>query len=571
MKTLNIESILQALEFELKQNLPKQMMQKDHPYYGAYISPQSRVDEAGHGGTSRYITTCGLLLIANQSKAKDISLPDDLLERMEVASEYLLRAQRDTGNIDLRNVNYDSAPDTGFAVQLLCAFYQLAQVPAKADANFADSIKPILTNLEVFIKRATQGMITGGFHTPNHRWVIVAALAQAMALFPDLDAASDVTACIRSYVDEGFDVDAEGTYLERSIGVYDAVTNRSLLLFAEHWDDPTDIANVHKAVTSNLNFNLHFFHADATAETGLSHRQDYGSREVPVPLIASYMHSNALQPNAMFARAAQWLWQHAPLEMADVAWQWQAYVLLKYGELEPSNEQLPTSYKKHYPINNVWRVRQEDMSATVYGGVSNLMSLVYGNATLSCMKIAQTYFGIGNFVADELSVDGDSASLNYHGSVRLHKPGYELPLGRKVLREDWQNVIKEREYKPLPPMLSRLELTAFPDGFDFHYETLDGLDTVMVQITFDFPAGGFWETEDTAFRTQAGQEIFLKRGSGKMCFGNEVIELSNGSGEHLYENMRASETVADGLCRVLMTFLTPVKHSFKLRVSRGLS
>ncbi len=564
MKTLNLESILEALSFELKDSLPKQMMQKGHPHYGAYISPQSRVDEAGHGGTSRYLTTCGLLLIAKQTH-KNLKLPDDLLERITAACDYILRAQRATGNIDLRNVNYDSAPDTGFAVQLLCVFYQLAQ--AVQDADFAASVEPILEKLEHFIRLAAQGMMTGGFHTPNHRWVIVAALAQTMALFPDVKAHD----CIRSYLDEGFDVDEEGTYLERSIGVYDAVTNRSLLLFAEHWNDAADIAKVHDAVSSNLNFNLHFFHADGTAETGLSRRQDYGRRDVPVPLIASYLHSNALKPNPLFVSVAQWLWEHAPLEQGDVAWQWQAYVLMKYGEPEASTAQLPTEYKKHYPLNEVWRVRHEDLSATIYGGVSNLMSVVYGDATLSCIKISQTYFGIGNFVADELIVEADKATLNYHGSVRLHKPGYELPLGRVVARDDWDRAIAERDYKPLPAMLSKLELSSLEDGFDFHYQTLDGLDQVLVQIAFDFPAGGFWETEDTGFRTQAGQEIFLKRGAGKMRFGNDVIELSNGSTEHLYEQMRASEPVADGLCRVLITFLTPVNHAFKLRVSRGLS
>lgn len=565
MKALSLESVLDALAFELNDSLHKQMMQKGHPHYGAYIS-SAGVDEAGHGGTSRYITTCGLLLIAKQTRGEAVQLPDDLLERMEAASDYLLRAQRETGNIDLRNVNYDSAPDTGFAVQLLCVFYQLAQKEISRDVSFAATVEPILSKLEIFIRRASEGMMTGGFHTPNHRWVIVAALAQSMALFPDIEA----RACIRSYLDEGFDVDEEGTYLERSIGVYDAVTNRSLLLFAEHWDDPTDIAKAQDAVFKNLNFNLHFFHADGTAETGLSRRQDYGRREVPVPLVASYLHSNALQANPMFVRVAEWLWEHAPLEMADVAWQWQAYVLMKYGEPETSQEELPTEYNKHYPINEAWRVRRGDLSTTVYGGVSNLMTLVYGKATLSCMKISQTYFGIGNFVGDELSIEGDSATLNYHGSVRLHKPGYELPLGREVLREDWNNVIAERDYKPLPAMLSRLELRALQTGFDFQYQTLDGLDNVMVQIAFDFPAGGFWETEDTGFRTRAGQEIFLKRGAGKMRFGNDVIELVNGSGEHKYEQMRASEPVAEGLCRVLMTFLTPVDHSFSLRIRRGL-
>ena len=92
-----------------------------------------------------------------------------------------------------------------------------------------------------------------------------------------------------------------------------------------------------------------------------------------------------------------------------------------------------------------------------------------------------------------------------------------------------------------------------------------------MQIAFDFPAGGFWETSDTAFRTANGQQIFLKRGQGQMRFDNDVIVISPGANAHLYESMRASEPVSEGLCRVLLTFLTPVSHRFSLRVTRGVS
>lgn len=562
MKALNLETVLEALSFELEQTLPRQLLQKDHPHYGAFISPLTRVDEPGHGGSSRFIMTCGLIVLARlKNPERLLSAPanEDLLERISLAADYLLRVQRDTGLIDLRNVNYDSAPDTGFAIQLLCALYELVKEQ--------EAFQSVLPKLEHFIRRAAPGLMTGGFHTPNHRWVIVAALAQSKALFPDIDA----TAVIRSYLDEGFDVDEEGTYLERSIGVYDAVTNRSLLLLAEHWQDTTDLQKIEAAVCSNLDFNLHFFHADGTAETGLSRRQDYGTREIPLPLIASYLHANALYPNPLYTRVAQWLWEKASLRDADSGWQWQAYVMFKHGEAQAANVTLPESYQMHYPLNQVWRIREGELSATVYGGVSNLMTLVYGQAELSNIKISQTYFGIGNFVADELKVEGSKATLEYHGSLKLHRPGYELPLGRPVSRDAWDEAQTERGYKALPPMVSRLELKALSNGFDAHYKTLDGLNNVLVQIAFDFPAGGFWETGDSALSTAPAQELFLKNGSGKMRFGNDVIEITGGSGAHLYEHMRASEAVLANRCRVLITFLSPVDHAFSIRVFRGIS
>ena len=559
MKKFDITSALSALEAEIQQSLPRQTMTEGHPWYGAYISPETGVDEAGHVGTSRLLASCGLLLIARQTQpelAAAAPATAELLERMSAAADYLLRVQRDTGLIDLRNVNYDSAPDTGFAVQLLCAFYDLAQDDEVFEA--------LLPKLETFLRRAAPGLLAGGFHTPNHRWVIVAALAQTAALFPDID----VKDTVRAYLDEGFDVDEEGTYLERSIGVYDAVTNRSLLLLAEHWNVPGDLENIRTAVEANLTFNLHFFHADGTAETGLSRRQDWGTRNVPVPLIASYLHAAALWPNDLFVRAAQWLWARAPVEQSGEFWQ--TYVLLKYGEPATSSADLPEQYRKHYPLNKVWRVREGDLSATVYGSTSNLMSLVYGEAELASVKISQTYFGIGNFVGDELEVEGERATLHYHGSLKLHRPGYELPLGRPVARDEWEAARQVRNYKPLSSLLSKLAIQAVEGGFDCHYETLDGLENVLTQIAFDFPAGGMWETADCAVRTAPGQVMFLKRGEGRRSFGNDHIAISPGANGHLYEHMRASDEVAPGLCRVLLTFATPASHRFSLRVFRGI-
>ena len=57
----------------------------------------------------------------------------------------------------------------------------------------------LLDKIEQFIRRAVPGMMDGGFHTPNHRWVIAAALSQAARLFPDLD----VRRAVDVYLAEG--------------------------------------------------------------------------------------------------------------------------------------------------------------------------------------------------------------------------------------------------------------------------------------------------------------------------------------------------------------------------------
>lgn len=560
MTSLTLASVLRALARETEHDMLRQVLEPGDPLYGAYVPLESGIDEAGHGGATRYLTNCGLLALARVTHPQAAPLTPDtdtLLRRMDITADYLLRAQRPSGLIDLRSTNYDSPPDTAFAVQLLCALVELGRgQPVLAG---------VLPKIETFIRRAAPGIMNGGFHTPNHRWVIVGALAQTGALFPDID----VRPAVRAYVAEGFDVDAEGTYLERSVGVYDAVTNRSLLLFADHWDDSDDLAAVYAAVNANLNFNLHLLHADGTAETGLSRRQDYGTRDVPTPLIATFLHSHAHQPNPVFVRAAQWLWEQAnPRHISNLTWQ--AYVLMKFGEPAPSTAELPAHFIKHYPINAVWRARRGPLSASVFGGVTRLMTLVYGTAELSSVKIDQTYFGTGHFIAEEMRAQGQTVVLRSSGQQRPHRPGYELPLGRPVPREQWEASNLERDWNPVPPALSELEITAVENGFDLRYQTLDGLDQVAAQIALDFPAGGLWETDDTILTPQPGQVIFLRQGFGRMRYGDDVIEIGPGACAHRYQAMRHSEPPVPGLCRVLLTFVTPVNHGWTLRVFSGL-
>jgi hypothetical protein len=560
MSELNRANVLRELALEVQRDLHYQITDSHHPDYGAWVSPTIGLAEPGHGGTTRYLASCGLLVIARQMQP--VAAPDQpatatLLHRMQIAADYLLRAQRSTGLIDLLSTNYDSSPDTGFAVQLLCALTELGRDH--------DLLTPVLSTVETFVRRAVPGMLAGGFHTPNHRWVIVGALAQAAALFPDLD----VRAVVEAYTAEGFDVDAEGTYLERSVGVYDAVTNRSLLLYADNWDDADEQARVKAAVTANLDLNLHLLHADGTAETGLSRRQDYGTRTVPEPLIAAYLHAAVRYGNPLYTRAAQWLWSCAqPGHISNLAWM--AYTLLKFGDPQPVQAELPTQFIQHYPLNNFWRMRHGQLSATVFGGVRQLISLVYGAAELNSITISQTYFGVGHFIADQLTAHGQSVTLRSEGRQRTHRPGYELPLGRPVDREEWETANVQRDWKPIPPATSTLHITAQEDGFACHYQTLDGLDKVATEIAFDFAVGGFWETADTAFTTQPGQVIILKQGYGRMRFGTDVIEIGPGAGAHRYEYMRHTTPPAPGLCRVLMTFVTPVDHRFSIRAFSGL-
>lgn len=558
---LSLENVVAQLVNRTKRDFYWQIMDESHPHFGAYFSERSGLAEAGHGGTARFVMSCGLILLVKEKHPDQLPVDtpsqDDLLHRMSIALNYMHRAQRPSGLLDLRSTNYDSSPDTGFVVEQLCALTSIGR-----DSKI---LTEPLKQVESFIRRAVPGICIGGFHTPNHRWVITSALSQARTLFPDLD----VDDVIKSYIAEGFDADEEGAYIERSVGIYDTVSNRALMFFAENWDDPEAVQSALDAVNRNLNFDLHLLHADGTAETGLSRRQDYGTRTIPTPLITPLLQYNGNRPNPQYVRAAQWFWETASKvdQLQDTAWH--TYALLKYGTPAPSSASLPTNFIRLYPKNQIWRVRKGDISASVFGSVTRLMTLTYGDIEMSSIKISQTYFGVGHFIAETVTADNNWVKLHSSGVQKLHKPGYELPLNRPVPPDKWDETFKERDIYPIPPAESELKIKSVDDGFDFHFRTLDGLDQVPVQIAFDFPAGGYWETADTALQTQPGQTIFLKQGYGQLRLGEDTIQIEGGAEGHRYYAMRHAEPVPPDQVRILITFTTPVDHHFSIRLFRG--
>lgn len=547
---LTLQHLVSHLREQFNELRHWQQTAPSHPDFGGLVNPLYGI--ADPKMTEIFILCAGYLELGGSP------LETSHWERVFQAADFLLNVQRPSGLIDLLSVNYDSSPDTGFTVQALCALIESAR---RQQVN-SPQWTTLLEKLETFIRRAVAGMLTGGFHTPNHRWVIVSALVQAKTLFPYLDVAETVEA----YLAEGFDIDAEGTFIERSVGVYDAVNTRSLLLIAENWNAPTAL----EAVQRNLMFNLHLLHADGTAETGLSHRQDYGTRVVPLELAACYLLCHHAAPNPVFLKAAHTLWEHYADPNVHLLWLF--YAVLKYGDPEPVSAALPHDFARHYPLNGVWRVRRDRLSASVFQNTTRLLTLVYGKAELSSVKISQTYFGqyIGRFVSNAMQVEGDTCTLRSEGLSNPRRPGYELPLGRPVPHDQWQQMIPERQLRRLPPALSTLTITEVESGFDLHYQTLEGLDRVAAQIAFDFAPGGIWETAETRTKPGAGQVIFLKQGSGEMRYGSDVIRIEPGAYAHGMWQMRDAEQALEHV-RILLTFLTPINYTIKLRCYRGLN
>lgn len=558
-----MDDVLAALARDVAGALDRQLNQPGHPEDGGIVQPDWGLVDPGHVSSTATLAGCAMLVIARPEHHRHLISTIDKLAAM------LLRVQRDSGLIDLRNCNPDSAPDTAFVVQLICAVLEQADRHQLSDAGW----DACLDKLREFARRAVPGIIRGGFHTPNHRWVIAGALAFAntLGLSPDR---AESERCIDSLLAETIDIDDDGFYSERSVGVYDAVANRSLTMLIEH----AGRSELHELVRRNLHLNRVLLNRDGTADTSGSTRQDRGLRIVPLVLVPAYLQSHAIAPDESLLATAQLLWR-AHLARPDAnplghdnlgALVWTTHVLLKYGQPRRTDvPAVPQRIARWMPREGLWRVHQDDVALSVRLKSPAFMSMRFRSAELLAVRCAQTYMGVGRFVADEAepAPDGSTIVLRSRGDHLRHRPGYELSLGRPVRWDDdrwWERAAADRTINRLAPADTSIRIAVIDDGVDLHVRSNDAHPSVPAQLALDFPPGGIWETGDCCFKSLPGQVIFLRQSTGRMRYGSDFIEVSPGCSAHYMWQMRDTD-LPNGVVRVLLTFMTPLDHTVHLR------
>ena len=402
----------------------RQVLDAEDPYCGGFMDGDRLVGSQSISA----VASLGYAYLLPESRHYR---SEELLQRIFLAAEFARRHRNPSGCFDLLTTNFDSAPDTGFVVQAIAPVVFAAREQA-ADDEGADEIADALGEL---VQTAAPGMVAGGFHTPNHRWVLVAALAQAQALYPELEVSETVDA----YLGEGIDINADGEYSERSTGVYNAVVNRALLRAAQVLEQ----SDLLEPVRRNLDLSYHLLHADATAVTSISKRQDRDTRAVPTGLADGYHALAHLDGNGFYAAVADLL----------VARGGSGLVCLPNYVLHPEwratcieRTPLPEYYSRVYPASGLWRVRRGAVSATAAAGLTEPFSVVSGQAELAAVKISSTYFATGQFIGEEFAAAGKGVRMQHKGRNRIYPEKdyvggiYWLPIAGQVNADNWQEV-----------------------------------------------------------------------------------------------------------------------------------
>lgn len=459
----------------------------------------------------------------------------EVFARLKLSQECLKRNQSAAGFIDNLDTNFNSPADTAFAVRGAANGLLLAK---------RENAREIYQVLEPFVKSASDGLAIGGIHTPNHRWVLSAALAQANEIIPN----AAYVKRIDQWLAEGIDIDEDGQYTERSMGTYNPITDSAFIAMAEKLKRP----ELFEPVRANLNSLLYLINPNDEIVTDFSRRQDQFTK-VTTSRYYGVLHYMALEDkNPVYAGIA------AKYQKTDLGL---TQAMLYPKMLEPlQGKEAPSDYRKDFKHNKFSRFRRGDRAATVfYVGGTRVASIQKGEAVITAVRFISAFFGKGQFRPQEFALDGDVIRM----SQKLEGPYYQpFTPTRKIDSEMWDSTQKQRPRTEISQFEQKVEFREADGGFDLRVLS-SGTKNVPMTIEIAFREGGTLEgVEPVSHQADA----YLLRGEeARYRVGKDVIRVSGGMAKHSWtKEMRYIEAKLPGPT-LFLTGFAPVDHTIRFR------
>jgi hypothetical protein len=551
-------------------------------YYGGIINPTTGVASPSHGNTPRVIAAWVASIVNSDSSYFHNK---ELANRLVGATEYMLSNQHSDGTISLGSTNYHSPPDTGFVVVGLSQVYQVLTMYEW------EQLSDIKSNIKLFLERSIPALLTGGCHTPNHRWVITAALSFLYQNFSN----EDLLKRAEEWLAEGLDYTEDGEWTERSNGIYNAVNNVMHYHTARNLNRPELLEPVRK----NLDLMQYLIHPSGEVVTDYSGRQDFGTTSNLSNYYLIYRLMAQYDQNPTFAYMAD-LALEKMVEPSSVDNNAMIGHLLfpSIKEETIKRNKIPNEYVKvinkthprdtylqklenaqsyrevlhsspHLAFGSpIVRYKKENTSVTIMTNTPSILSLRHGDVRLLGTKIT-TAFSPGVVFFDEFN--------EIKGGYRLKKvleKGYNGPIPTKYLSE-LEKVEENRnpwyllphQHRPMTHLQKhKLTVDIFPGerSWDIHL-TSDAHEEIFTQITFILGKEGELVGEHMKAGSNPNQR-FLTKGTVQYRSGDDSITISDGAYEHWIEVLSKDEH-SHNCKHVSVNLMTPIDRSFKITLS----
>ncbi len=482
---------------------------------------------------------------------------DVLLTNAIDALVFLLSRCHDDGSLDLMETNFHDCTCNAFAVQSIAYTYRLLEKEARTALEL--KAKELVWS---FLQTSAKAMLNGGFHTPNHRWVMASALSLCANILGD----ERCSVMAKTYLSEDVDQNKEGDYTERSAGGYDAICNESLCILAEELQLP----ELYGYVEHNLEKSLYYLEPDFTVLTLASRRQDYGKDIVPVrnflPALLLYRRNadknalvlaNALlrQMDALEVKAGPPAKRFASLNHQNLL----TRLLLDpaLADLLPQTGTIPVRYDKLFELAGIARYRHDDFTVTIIRDNPALIKIQNG-CLKAVVRLAASFFGRGQMKAQTIKKIDGGYRCTYDA-----KQGYVRPV-EDLHEKDWQAIDHSKREKVNIQHLC-YQVDVFPAGNSITMQVkAAGTPNVPLKLEFVFEEGGMLYTEHTTQPGMPGGYAIVGEGFSYERCGEKLL-VEGGFNCHEYAPfMRGSEPMPQNSFCVFCTDFTPVDTEIKI-------
>lgn len=486
--------------------------------------------------------------------------------------------QGPTGLFD--GTNLSSPPDSAFTINDACMALEIIGSPRDSGAAGDGGLVDVQRRLRAVVGRITDALVTGGVHTPNHRWELCAALARIHALHESEDSPRpEISERIGEWLAEGVDQLPDGMYSERSPLYATAVTNPSLLAIADY----AGLPGLLEHVRGNLAAFVPWFNTDGSTESLFSRRQDQWLTFDGEAFQLLYRRLANQDSRTDFAAAAHWLQRFPLLEPAKALARTRLdpWLGLELPGADPGTDAAAVHHASvdqaaldgglpapmapaHAALAScgIHRFRRAGNVVTMYGGCDELvpgvvsglatnptfLRLARGAAVLTDVRLSRSFFDLGPFRGRSFT-SGTSGSRA--GTVHLRdeqQANFYLPLPAERHRSDGIYPLvhdgrfsASMDFGHRPTVQHRLVTGisvrtgtgADGDAVELELE-FDGADTSFaLELTFR-PGGELTGVASPAVVPSgaagpAGVEAFqLTTGTGSYRVGADVIEFGPG-------------------------------------------
>lgn len=507
-------------------------------YTGGYMND---MDMPNPHSTSGFLMKASMLFATPESRFYRSAT---LLPDIESAARSMLQFQHSDGTIDLLETNFHSTPDTAFVLENIVPAYKFLLESKAKDTETA------LDLLKTFLIRAGNALSVGGIHTPNHRWVVSAALTKLNELFPD----PRYVRRIDQWLAEHIDLDPDGQFNEKSTNSYSPIVDRSLIIMARGLNRP----DLLEPVRRNLMMTLYYVHPNGEVVTEASNRQDKGTVGNMSRYYYCYRFMALHDNNGEMAAMCRLIEQTCPKEQLAGYLDYFLEDPTLWRDL-PASKPLPVNYAKAFPYSGVVRIRRGNWDSTLLSHNATWLTFHKDNAILQGMRVAASFFGKGQFQTEKIEQQGNAWVMQQS----LEGPYYQPIATDKIAPDgDWDKMPRSsRPQSEIQKLNYTVAVTETADGLRIDID-IAGTEAVPVALELIFRPGG--SLTGVVNHPKKDNAYLLAGESGTYTVGADSIQFGPGRAEHKGIQLRGALPAMDAPT-VYLTGYTPFKHSLTLR------